>query len=585
MLLAGEDDGEMAGEENRRPAAANRVFEETDEGYRTSARGLEVLREPLLNKGTAFTAEERDELHLHGLLPTAVETLDQQARRVYAQYQAQATDLLKNIYLEALRDRDEVLYYRLLSDHLREMLPIVYDPTVAQAIKNYSHEYRRPRGVYLSVDDVDGIEHAFADLGLGPDDVDLVVASDAEEILGIGDWGVGGGAGITAGKLAVYTAAAGIDPARVVPVALDVGTGNEALLNDPGYVGNRHTRVRGQRYDDFIDAYVTTATRMFPGALLHWEDFGPSNGRRILEKYTGRIPTFNDDMQGTGAIVLAAMLGAVRASGTPMRDQRIVVFGAGTAGIGIADQLRSAMVRDGLDPDTATRRIWPVDKQGLLLDDMTGLRDFQTPYARPAEEARDWKRDGGIGLLEVVERVKPTMLLGTSTAHGAFTEQVVRAMAAGVDRPVIFPISNPTERIEAMPADLLRWTDGRALIATGIPVNPITYGRVTYVIAQANNALLYPGLGLGTIVARARRVSDGMLQAAAEAVGGMVEVSAPGASLLPQVENLREVSATVAVAVAEQAAREGLARADLKDPVQQVQDAMWQPVYRRVRGR
>ncbi|MFF3665995.1 NAD-dependent malic enzyme [Microtetraspora malaysiensis] len=585
MLLAGEGDGEMAGEENRRPAAANRVFEETDEGYRTSARGLEVLREPLLNKGTAFTAEERDELHLHGLLPTAVETLDQQARRVYAQYQAQATDLLKNIYLEALRDRDEVLYYRLLSDHLREMLPIVYDPTVAQAIKNYSHEYRRPRGVYLSVDDVDGIERAFADLGLGPDDVDLVVASDAEEILGIGDWGVGGGAGITAGKLAVYTAAAGIDPARVVPVALDVGTGNEALLNDPGYVGNRHTRVRGQRYDDFIDAYVTTATRMFPGALLHWEDFGPSNGRRILEKYTGRIPTFNDDMQGTGAIVLAAMLGAVRASGTPMRDQRIVVFGAGTAGIGIADQLRSAMVRDGLDPDTATRRIWPVDKQGLLLDDMTGLRDFQTPYARPAEEARDWKRDGGIGLLEVVERVKPTMLLGTSTAHGAFTEQVVRAMAAGVDRPVIFPISNPTERIEAMPADLLRWTDGRALIATGIPVNPITYGRVTYVIAQANNALLYPGLGLGTIVARARRVSDGMLQAAAEAVGGMVEVTAPGASLLPQVENLREVSATVAVAVAEQAAREGLARVDLKDPVQQVQDAMWQPVYRRVRGR
>ncbi|WP_433216913.1 NAD-dependent malic enzyme [Microtetraspora malaysiensis] len=585
MLLAGEGDGEMAGEENRRPAAANRVFEETDEGYRTSARGLEVLREPLLNKGTAFTTEERDELHLHGLLPTAVETLDQQARRVYAQYQAQATDLLKNIYLEALRDRDEVLYYRLLSDHLREMLPIVYDPTVAQAIKNYSHEYRRPRGVYLSVDDVDGIERAFADLGLGPDDVDLVVASDAEEILGIGDWGVGGGAGITAGKLAVYTAAAGIDPARVVPVALDVGTGNEALLNDPGYVGNRHTRVRGQRYDDFIDAYVTTATRMFPGALLHWEDFGPSNGRRILETYTGRIPTFNDDMQGTGAIVLAAMLGAVRASGTPMRDQRIVVFGAGTAGIGIADQLRSAMVRDGLDPDTATRRIWPVDKQGLLLDDMTGLRDFQTPYARPAEEARDWKRDGGIGLLEVVERAKPTMLLGTSTAHGAFTEQVVRAMAAGVDRPVIFPISNPTERIEAMPADLLRWTDGRALIATGIPVDPITYGRVTYVIAQANNALLYPGLGLGTIVARARRVSDGMLQAAADAVGDMVEVTAPGASLLPQVENLREVSATVAVAVAEQAAREGLARADLKDPVQQVQDAMWQPVYRRVRGR
>ncbi|WP_289851191.1 NAD-dependent malic enzyme [Actinoallomurus purpureus] len=575
-----------AGEGNERSAGNLRIFKETDDGYVTFARGLEVLREPLLNKGTAFTAEERDELGLHGLLPPAVETIDQQVRRAYAQYQAQSTDLLKNVYLEALRDRNEVLYYRLLSDHLREMLPVVYDPTVAQAIETYSHEYRRPRGVYLSVDDVDGIERAFTNLGLGPDDVDLVVASDAEEILGIGDWGVGGGIGIAAGKLAVYTAAAGIDPTRVIPVALDVGTANEALLNDPGYVGNRHARVRGQRYDDFIDAYVTTATRMFPGAMLHWEDFGPSNARRILEKYTGRIPTFNDDMQGTGAIVLAAMLGAVRVSGTPMRDQRIVVFGAGTAGIGIADQLRAAMVRDGLDDDAATRRIWPVDKQGLLIDDMTDLRDFQQPYARPASEVAGWKKDdAGIGLLEVVERVRPTMLLGTSTAHGAFTEQVVRAMADAVDRPVIFPISNPTERIEAMPGDLLRWTDGRALVATGIPVDPITYGRVTYAIAQANNALLYPGLGLGAIVSRARRISDGMLQAAAEAVGGMVDVGTPGASLLPQVENLREVSATVAVAVAEQAARENLARADLKEPVQQVQDAMWQPAYKPVKGR
>ncbi|WP_433182357.1 NAD-dependent malic enzyme [Actinoallomurus sp. CA-150999] len=564
-----------------RPAETPQIFEEADGGYVTSARGLEVLREPLLNKGTAFTPAERDELGLHGLLPPAVETIDEQARRAYAQYQAQATDLLKNVYLEALRDRDEVLYYRLLSDHLREMLPIVYDPTVAQAIETYSHEYRRPRGVYLSVDDVDGIERAFANLGLDSDEVDLVVASDAEEILGIGDWGVGGAAGIAAGKLAVYTAAAGIDPARVIPVALDVGTGNEALLNDPGYVGNRHARVRGRRYDDFIDAYVTTATRTFPNAMLHWEDFGPSNGRRILEKYTDRIPTFNDDMQGTGAIVLAAMLGAVRVSGTPMRDQRIVVFGAGTAGIGIADQLRAAMVRDGLDHDTATRRIWPIDRQGLLVDDMSDLRDFQAPYARPASEVADWKKD----LLGVVQRVKPTMLLGTSTVHGAFTEQVVRAMAEGVDRPVIFPISNPTERIEAMPGDLLHWTDGRALIATGIPVNPITYGRVTYSIAQANNALLYPGLGLGAIVARARRISDGMLQAAAEAVAGMVDAAGPGASLLPQVENLRVVSATVAVAVAEQAARENLARADLKEPVQAVQDAMWQPEYKPVRRR
>lgn len=514
-----------------------------------------------------------------------VETLEEQARRAYAQYLEQSTDLLKNVFLLALQDRNEVLFYRLLSDHLREMLPIVYDPTVAQAIKGYSQEYRRPRGVYLSIDDVDGIEQAFRNFGIGPDDVDLIVASDAEEILGIGDWGVGGGAGIAAGKLAVYTAAAGIDPARVIPVALDVGTDNEQLLNDPLYVGNRHSRVRGRRYDDFIEAYVSVATRLFPNAMLHWEDFGPSNARRILEKYTGRISTFNDDMQGTGAIVLAAMLGAVRVSGTPMRDQRIVVFGSGTAGIGIADQMRDAMVRDGLDRETAARRIWAVDKQGLLIDDMADLRDFQIPYARPASEVADWSGEGdSIQLGEVVERVRPTMLLGTSTVHGAFTEKIVRAMAAGADRPIIFPISNPTGRIEAMPADLIRWTDGRALIATGIPIDPITYNGVTYVIGQANNALLYPGLGLGTIVSRARRVSDGMLQAAAEAVGGLVDVSTPGASLLPQVDNLREVSATVAVAVARQAAQENLARVDLHDPVQQVQDAMWQPEYRSVRA-
>ncbi|WP_089206443.1 NAD-dependent malic enzyme [Streptosporangium subroseum] len=563
-----------------------RGFAENPDGsYVTPAGGLEVLENPLLNKGTAFSPQERADLDLDGLIPPVVETLEEQARRAYAQYLEQPTDLLKNVFLLALQDRNEVLFYRLLADHLREMLPIVYDPTVAQAIRGYSQEYRRPRGVYLSIDDIDGIEQAFRNFGIGPDDVDLIVASDAEEILGIGDWGVGGGAGIAAGKLAVYTAAAGIDPARVIPVALDVGTDNEQLLNDPLYVGNGHSRVRGQRYDDFIEAYVSVATRLFPNAMLHWEDFGPSNARRILEKYTGRISTFNDDMQGTGAIVLAAMLGAVRVSGTPMRDQRIVVFGSGTAGIGIADQMRDAMVRDGLDRETATRRIWAVDKQGLLIDDMADLRDFQVPYARPASEVADWSGEGdSIQLGEVVERVRPTMLLGTSTVHGAFTEKIVRAMAAGADRPIIFPISNPTGRIEAMPADLIRWTDGRALIATGIPIDPITYNGVTYVIGQANNALLYPGLGLGTIVSRARRVSDGMLQAAAEAVGGLVDVSTPGASLLPQVDNLREVSATVAVAVAKQAAQEKLARVDLHDPVQQVQDAMWQPEYRPVRA-
>ncbi|GII58347.1 NAD-dependent malic enzyme [Planotetraspora thailandica] len=554
-----------------------------DGTYITPLHGLEVLRDPMLNKGTAFDERERAELGLDGLVPPAVETLDEQARRAYAQYRSQPDDLRKNVYLTALHDRNEVLFYRLLAEHLREMLPIVYDPTVGQAIKTYSHEYRRPRGVYLSIDDVGGIERAFRNLGLGPEDVDLVVASDAEEILGIGDWGVGGGSGIAVGKLAVYTAAAGIHPNRVVPVALDVGTDNEELLNDPYYVGNRHSRVRGQRYDDFIDAYVTAATSMFPQALLHWEDFGPSNGRRILEKYTRRISTFNDDMQGTGAILLAAALGAVRVSGTPMGEQRVVVFGAGTAGVGIADQLRDAMVRAGLDRATATRRIWAVDRQGLLIGDMDDLRDYQEPYARPASEVAGWG-DRPIGLREVVDHVHPTMLIGTSTVHGAFTEEIVRAMVSHVDRPIIFPLSNPTERIEAMPADLIRWTGGRALIATGIPVQPVTYQGVTYAIGQANNALLYPGLGLGVTVSRARRVSDGMFAAAADAVASLVDVATPGASLLPQVDNLREISALVAVAVAEEAAKEELARAELHDVIQQVQDTMWQPEYHPVKG-
>ncbi len=557
--------------------ATKRKFWVEDGTCVTSARGVEVLDTPLLNKNTAFTQRERAELGLEGLLPRAVQSLEDQARRAYEQYREQPTDLLRNVFLAMLQDNDEVLFYRLLSDHLREMLPVVYDPTVGEAIRRYSHEYRRPRGVFLSIDEPERIGTAFDDLGLGAGDVDLIVASDAEEILGIGDWGAGG-IGIAVGKLAVYTAAAGIGPARVIPVSLDVGTDNEQLLNDPDYVGNRHSRVRGQRYDDFIDAYVRAATQRFPSALLHWEDFGPGNGRRILERYRDRICTFNDDMQGTGAIVLAATLSAARVAGTRMRDQRVVVFGAGTAGVGIADQLRDAMVRDGLDRDTATRRIWCVDRQGLLTAGMTGLRDFQVPYARPAGEG------GGGGLAEVVAGVRPTVLVGTSTVHRAFTEAIVTEMARHVDRPMIFPLSNPTERIEAMPGDLIAWTGGRGLIATGIPVAPVTHRGVTYAIGQANNALLYPGLGLGAVVARARRISDGMFGAAADAVAGLVDVSTPGASLLPQVENLREVSATVAVAVARQAAREGLAQVSLTDPVQQVQDAMWRPVYRPVKA-
>jgi malate dehydrogenase (oxaloacetate-decarboxylating) len=411
--------------------------------FEVQMTGPDVLHEPFLNKGDAFTTQERATFGLTGLLPEAVTTLDEQVKRAYIQYQQQPDDPRKNIYLNMLQDSNEVLFYKLLSEHMYEMLPVIYDPTVAVAIEQYSLEYRRPRGVYLSIDHPERIEESFRNFGAGPDDIDLLVATDAEEILGIGDWGVGG-IQISVGKLAVYTAAAGIDPARVIPVMLDAGTNRESLLNDPFYIGNRHARVRGQRYDAFIDAYITTATKLFPKALLHWEDFGPSNARRILEKYRDKICTFNDDVQGTGAITLAAIYTALRIAGTAIRDQRVVIFGAGTAGIGNADQIRIAMMQAGLSKEEATRHFWCVDIQGLLLDSMgNALRDFQVPYARPADEVKAWNHDmpqGGISLAEVVRQVHPTMLIGTSTSPGTFTESIVKEMAAHTQRPIIFPL-------------------------------------------------------------------------------------------------------------------------------------------------
>jgi malate dehydrogenase (oxaloacetate-decarboxylating) len=563
-----------------------------------------VLSDPLSNHGAAFTEAEREALGLTGRLPAAVLTLDQQALRSYKQLQAQSGDLAKNVYLEQLHDRNEVLYYKVLLDHLAELLPIVYDPVVGDAIEQYSHEYRRPRGLYLSIDRPDDIEKAFGSLELSPGDVDLIVCSDAEEILGIGDWGVGG-IQISVGKLAVYTAAAGIDPRRVIPVSLDVGTNNEGLLNDPLYLGNRHARVRGQAYDSFIAKYLRVASSLFPNALLHFEDFGASNARRILLANRDKYRMFNDDIQGTGAIVMAGLFNAVKVTGTRWRDQRVVIFGGGTAGIGIADQIRDQMVRDGLEKAQAIRRIWIVDLPGLLTDDMSaGLLDYQRPYARPADEASSWARTpvevdpsaatrwpemaalrdarasaGIVTLRTVIEQIKPTTLIGTSTAHGTFTEQVVRAMSAGVERPVIFPISNPFTKIEGMPADIIAWSDGNALVATGLPIGPADHNGVRYFFGQANNALVYPGLGLGTIVAGASKVTDGMVLAAAEAVSGQADVSQRGASLLPAVENLRASSATAAIAVARAAAADGVATKSHDDLVQAVQDAMWQPVY------
>jgi malate dehydrogenase (oxaloacetate-decarboxylating) len=551
--------------------------------HETKARGLAVLNSPVLNKGTAFSLEERKALELIGLLPADVSTLAIQVKRAYIQYQRLPDMVSKNVYLTTLHDRNEVLFYRLFSEHLREMIPIVNDLTVGMAMEQYHHECRRPRGVYLSIDHPEAVEEAFANVGAGPDEIDLILATDAGQVLGIGDWGVGG-MEVSIGKLAIYTAAGGIDPARAIPVMLDVGTNRENLLDDPTYIGNRHPRIAGERYDAFIEAYVETATRLFPLALLQWEDFAPGNGRRILEKYRGRMSTFNDDIQGTGAITLAAAISAVRVCGTPLRNQRVVIFGAGTAGTGIADQIRDAMVREGLSREDAARRFWCVDRHGLLTAGMGApLRDYQAAYARSAEEVQDWKRDGdGIGLAEVVHRVKPTMLIGASAAADSFTEPIVREMAAHTERPIIFALSNPLSRAEANPANLIAWTDGRALVATGSPAAPVTYRGVTYVVAQVNNAMLYPGLGLGAIVSRASRISDGMFAAAASAVSSLVTVRQPGASLLPHIDDLRSVSATVAVTVAEAAEAEGLARVQLSDIVQQVQDAMWQPEYRRI---
>jgi malate dehydrogenase (oxaloacetate-decarboxylating) len=562
-------------------------YRNSDSCQETKVRGLAVLSSPVLNKGTAFTADERKTLGLTGLLPPDISTLEAQVKRAYIQYERLPDVLSKNIYLTALHDRNEVLFYRLFSEHLREMIPVVNGLTVGMAMEQYHHECRRPRGVYLSIDHPEAIEEAFANLGVGANDIDLILATDAEQILGIGDWGVGG-IEVSIGKLAIYTAAGGIDPTRVIPVMLDVGTNREVLLNDSMYIGNRHARIRGERYDAFIDAYVKAAIKLFPHALLQWEDFAPGNGRRILERYRGHISTFNEDMQGTGAITLAAAISAVRVCGTPLRNQRVVIFGAGTAGIGIADQIRDAMVREGLSREDATRRFWCVDREGLLTADMAaGLSDHQVTYTRPANESKGWKHEAignGVGLAEVVRRVQPTMLIGASTASGSFTEAIVKEMAAHTGRPIIFALSNPTPRSEATPADLIAWTDGRALIATGSPFGPVTHKGVTYVIGQINNAMLYPGLCLGAIVSRARIISNGMFVAAASAVSSLVAVRQPGASLLPHIDDLRSVSVTVAVSVAEAAAAEGLAGIELDDIVQQVQESMWQPKYRQIQA-
>ncbi len=560
------------------------ITKNPDGSVSTRLRGRQIMASPLINKGVAFDEEERQALGLIGLLPPTVLSLDEQAVRAYEQYHTQPTDLAKNVFLTLLNDRNEVLFYRLLLDHLVEMLPIVYSPTVGEAIQRYSHEYRTPRGIYLSIDHPEHVEKAFRDLGVGPGDIDLIVATDAEAILGIGDWGVGG-INISVGKLIVYTAAAGIDPARVIPVMIDVGTDRDSLLNDPVYIGNRHPRVRAERYLAFIDHYVEVVRKLFPHALLHWEDFGADNAREILNRYRDQFATFNDDMQGTGAIALATVLAACRVSGVPLEDQRVVIFGSGTAGIGIADQLKDAMVRHGATEQDALAQFWCLDRDGLLTNNMRdSLHDFQVPYARDFAEVSTWDRvrTAIIDLAEVVRQVRPTLLIGTSAVAGAFTEEIVKAMAAGCDRPIILPLSNPTSRVEATPRDLLGWTAGKALVATGSPFEPVALGSTTYEIGQANNALLYPGLGLGTVVCKARTITDSMFYQAALAVADMVDPARPGAAILPSVHDVRSVSAAVAVSTIQAAIDDGVAGHVPDDLALEVASCMWWPNYAKI---
>lgn len=537
----------------------------------------EAMASPSLNRGVGFTHEQRRQLGLTGRLPPAVLTLDEQANRVWHQLQSMATDLGRNLLLEQLHYRHEVLYFKVLGEHLPELMPVVYTPTVGEAIQRFSDEYRGQRGLYLCIDRPDEMAESFETFGLGPDDVDLIVCTDAEAILGIGDWGVGG-IQIAVGKLALYTAGGGIDPRRTIAVSLDVGTDNEQLLQDPFYLGNRHARRRGPQYDDFIRQYIHTAHRLFPRAMLHFEDFGAANARAILNTYSADYCVFDDDIQGTGAVVVAAVHGALQITGISMRDLTVVVFGAGTAGIGVADQLRDAIVADGATAEQAASRIWPIDKQGLLFDDMDGLHGFQVPYAKNRQQL-GVPADRRIGLVDTIKMAGPTLLLGCSTVRGAFTREVVETMTASAERPLIFPLSNPTSRMEAMPADVLEWSNGKALVATGTPVPPIHYGGTTYTIAQANNALVFPGIGLGVIVAGATRLTPNMLSEAAKAVAQQADPIRPGASVLPDVDDLRTISAVVAEAVYHAAVGDRVATQTHGDVVQTILDTMWLPKY------
>lgn len=537
----------------------------------------DILNNPFLNKGTAFTLEERKELGLIGLLPPYVQTIEEQAVQTYAQMQTKANDLEKRLFLMEIFNTNRTLFYYLFSQHLEEFNPIVYDPTIADTIEGYSDLFVDPQYAgYLDINHPENIEATLKNAA-GNREIRLIVVTDAEGILGIGDWGTNG-VDISVGKLMVYTGAAGIDPSMVLPLVIDAGTNREELRNNPNYLGNRHERVRGDRYYDFIDQFVQTAERLFPKLYLHWEDFGRLNAANILEKYRKQIPTFNDDIQGTGIVTLGGIFGSLDISGEKLTDQVYLCYGGGTAGAGIASRVLREMVSEGLSEEEAYKRFFMVDKQGLLFDDMDDLTPEQKPFAK--KRADFTNADKLTDLLEVVKTVKPTILVGTSTQPNTFTKEVVEAMCENTERPMIFPLSNPTKLAEASAKDLIEWSDGKAFVATGIPADTVSYKGVGYVIGQANNALIYPGLGLGMLASEASLLTDEMIGAAAHSLSGIVNPGQPGAPVLPPFKYVADVSIKVAEAVAKKAQEQGLARAKETDMAKAVRDLKWYPEYR-----
>ena len=537
----------------------------------------DILNNPFLNKGTAFTLEERKELGLIGLLPPYVQTIEEQAAQTYAQMQTKANDLEKRLFLMEIFNTNRTLFYYLFSQHLEEFNPIVYDPTIADTIEGYSDLFVDPQYAgYLDINHPENIEATLKNAA-GDREIRLIVVTDAEGILGIGDWGTNG-VDISVGKLMVYTGAAGIDPSMVLPLVIDAGTNREELRNNPNYLGNRHERVRGDRYYDFIDQFVQTAERLFPKLYLHWEDFGRLNAANILEKYRKQIPTFNDDIQGTGIVTLGGIFGSLDISGEKLTDQVYLCYGGGTAGAGIASRVLREMVSEGLSEEEAYKRFFMVDKQGLLFDDMDDLTPEQKPFAKKRTDFSNAEKL--TDLLEVVKTVKPTILVGTSTQPNTFTKEIVEAMCENTERPMIFPLSNPTKLAEASAKDLIEWSDGKAFVATGIPSDTVSYKGVDYVIGQANNALIYPGIGLGMLASEASLLTDEMIGAAAHSLSGIVNPGQPGAPVLPPFKYVADVSIKVAEAVAKKAQEQGLARAKETDMAKAVRDLKWYPEYK-----